>query len=208
MQLEAHRFRPAFRHLTMLVQLPDVDLEVRVAAEKGAPLDEAEQAILVERAAVARAWLDGWAPERYQVSVRGDLPPDVAELSEVQGLFLAELSAGAAAEHPVGGDAWQDLIYRSGQARGVSSRDAFAAVYAALLGRGSGPRAGWLLASLDESFLVQRLREASEVAASAVAASAVATAVTTEAAATAATTATETAAIASETVEVSDGGHA
>jgi lysyl-tRNA synthetase class 1 len=204
MQLEAHRFRPAFRHLTMLVQLPDVDLEGRVAAEKGAPLDEAEQAILVERAAVARAWLDGWAPERYQVSVREDLPPDVSELSEVQGLFLADLSVGAAAEHPVGGDAWQDLIYRSGQARGVSSRDAFAAVYAALLGRGSGPRAGWLLASLDESFLVRRLREAAEVAAAATAIAASAA----EATASTAAAATATAATASETVEESDEGDA
>ncbi len=165
-EVEARRFRPAFRHLTMLVQVPGVDLEARVAAEKGAPLDEAEQAILAERAAVARAWLDGWAPERYQVSVRDDLPAEVNGLSEVQGLFLAELSAGAAAEHPVGGDAWQDLIYRSGQARGVSSRDAFAAVYAAVLGRGSGPRAGWLLASLEEPFVVQRLGEAAETAAS------------------------------------------
>jgi lysyl-tRNA synthetase class 1 len=174
MEVEAHRFRPAFRHLTMLVQVPAVDLEERVAAEKGAPLDEAERAILAERAAVARAWLDGWAPERYQVSVRDDLPAETANLSEVQGLFLAELSAGAAEEHPVGGDAWQDLIYRSGQTRGVSSRDAFAAVYAALLGRASGPRAGWLLASLDEPFVVGRLREAAHAASASALASAAA----------------------------------
>ena len=43
-----------------------MDLEARVAAEKGAPLDDAERAILAERAAVARAWLDGFAPERYR----------------------------------------------------------------------------------------------------------------------------------------------
>ncbi len=109
---------------------------------------------------VARAWLDGWAPERYQVSVRDDLPAEAAELSEVQGLFLADLAAGAATEQPAGGDAWQDLIYRSGQGRGVSSRDAFAAVYAAFLGRSNGPRAGWLLASLDLAFVVERLRAA------------------------------------------------
>ena len=115
---EAARFRPAFRHLTMLVQVPGVDLEARMAAEKGAPLDDVEKAILAERAEVARTWLDGCAPERYQVAVRDDLPGEVAALTEVQGLFLADLATGAAAEHPDGGDAWQDLIYRSGQARG------------------------------------------------------------------------------------------
>ena len=130
---EAARFRPPFRHLTMLVQVPGVDLEERMTAEKGEPLDETERAILAERARVARTWLDGWAPERYQVSVREELPDEAAELNEVQGLFLTDLAAGVADEHPDSGDAWQDLIYRSGQARGVSSRDAFAAVYAAFL---------------------------------------------------------------------------
>jgi lysyl-tRNA synthetase class 1 len=70
----------------------------------------------------------------------------------------------------VGGDAWQDLVYRCGQRRGVSSRDAFAAVYAAFLGRENGPRAGWLLASLDEAVVISRLQAAAEAVASATAA--------------------------------------
>jgi lysyl-tRNA synthetase class 1 len=158
--LEAARFRPAFRHLALLVQVPGVDLPDRLAAEKGAPLDQAELGILEERVVVARTWLDGFAPERYRVAVQETLPTDVAELSEAQGLFLADLAAGAGSEHPSGGDAWQDLIYRAAQRRGVSSRDAFAAVYAAFLGRASGPRAGWLLASLDEGFVIPRLEAA------------------------------------------------
>ena len=157
---EARRFRPAFRHLTLLVQVPGVDVEARVSAEKGEPLDAAEVAILDERIGVARAWLDGFAPDRYQVSVRPELPPEASGLTEVQALFLSDLATSSLKERPVGGDAWQDLIYRSGQARGVSSRDAFAAVYTALLGRSNGPRAGWLLASLDEDFVAERLEAA------------------------------------------------
>ena len=37
---------------------------------------------------------------------------------------------------------------------------AFGAVYLAFLGRPNGPRAGWLLASLDAPFVIARLREA------------------------------------------------
>ncbi len=77
---------------------------------------------------------------------------------------LADLAAGAETEGPVGGDAWQDLIYRCGQRRGVSSRDAFAAVYAVFLGRANGPRAGWLLASLEPGFVAERLRAAAAAA--------------------------------------------
>jgi lysyl-tRNA synthetase class 1 len=165
--IEAARFRPAFRHLALLVQVPGVDLPDRLAAEKGVALDDAELGILEERVAVARTWLEAFAPDRYRVAVQDALPDEVTTLTEAQGLFLADVAAGARDEHPSGGDAWQDLIFRSAQRRGVSSRDAFAAVYAAFLGRPSGPRAGWLLASLDEDLVTRRLEEAARVVASA-----------------------------------------
>ena len=41
---------------------------------------------------------------------------------------------------------------------------AFAAIYLAFLGRPNGPRAGWLLASLEPGFVVARLREAGRLA--------------------------------------------
>ncbi|MEJ7754361.1 MAG: hypothetical protein WKF38_04195, partial [Candidatus Limnocylindrales bacterium] len=44
--VEGRRFRPAFRHLALLIQVSGVDVPARMAAEKGAPLDEAELAIL------------------------------------------------------------------------------------------------------------------------------------------------------------------
>ena len=160
---EAARFRPAFRHLALLVQVPGVDLEARMAAEKGAPLDAAERAILAERARVARLWIERYAPERYRVSVRDTLPPEAASLTEAQRIVLRDLGSLAAAERPTTGDAWQDLIFRAAQARGVSSGDAFGAIYAAFLGRPNGPRAGWLLAGLDAGFVGERLRAAAEV---------------------------------------------
>jgi lysyl-tRNA synthetase class I len=39
----------------------------------------------------------------------------------------------------------------------IDQPKAFKAIYAAFLGRANGPRAGWLLASLDLSFVVDRL---------------------------------------------------
>lgn len=157
---EAARFRPAFRHLALLVQVPGVDLEARMAAEKGAPLDAAERAILEQRAGIARLWLERLAPDRYRVSVRAALPEEAAALTEAQRIVLRDLDGLAAAEGPATGDAWQDLIFRAAQARGVSSGDAFAAIYAAFLGRPNGPRAGWLLASLEPSVVSERLRAA------------------------------------------------
>jgi lysyl-tRNA synthetase class 1 len=85
---EAARYRPPFRHLALLVQVPGVQLEERFAAEKGAPLDDSERAILEQRTRVATTWLEGFAPERYRVAVLPELP-DLAEgLTEAQALFL------------------------------------------------------------------------------------------------------------------------
>jgi lysyl-tRNA synthetase class 1 len=158
---EAGRFRPPFRHLALLVQVPGVDLEGRMTLEKGAPLDDAERVILAQRVDVARAWLAEFAPERYRVEVRADaLPLEAETLDAEQRGYLLALADAAAAERPATGDAWQDLIFRTAQAREVPSGWGFSAVYLAFLGRANGPRAGWLLASLSPDFVVGRLRDA------------------------------------------------
>jgi lysyl-tRNA synthetase class 1 len=163
--VEAARFRPPFRHLALLVQVPGVDLVQRMTAEKGSPLDDVELAILDERARICRRWLEDFAPDRYRVAVQETLPPGTSSLTEVQRVFLAALADGVEHERPEQGDAWQDLIFRTAQAHGAASGDAFGALYESFLGRPNGPRAGWLLASLDRGFVVSRLREASSVSA-------------------------------------------
>jgi lysyl-tRNA synthetase class 1 len=157
----AAAYRPAFAHLALLAQIPGVDIPERMAAEKGAPLNEVEAAILAERTASARAWLDTYAPERARLVVRHDaVPEEVSALDAVQRAYLVALAAAAAAEKPGSGDAWQGLIFRVAAERELAAGRAFGALYAAFLGRTNGPRAGWLLASLDPAFVVGRLRAA------------------------------------------------
>jgi lysyl-tRNA synthetase class 1 len=161
---EAARFRPAFRHLALLLQVPGVDLEARVAAEKGAPLDEVEQAILRERADIARVWLDTLAPERYRIEVHHEtVPASAGMLAPEQHEYLARLADAAERETPSSGDTWQDLIFHVAQEHSIPSRVAFEALYAAFLDRENGPRAGWLLASLAPRFVIDRLRAASGI---------------------------------------------
>jgi lysyl-tRNA synthetase, class I len=162
---EASRFRPPFAHLALLLQVPGVDLQKVMTAEKGGPLDEVEQRILEERSRVAKVWLVEFAPPRYGVSVRHDeLPPETAQLSEEQRDYLAAVASAAAQAHPTTGESWQQLLFEIAQDRELPSAKAFEAVYLAFLGRPNGPRAGWLLASLESAFVVSRLRDAALVA--------------------------------------------
>ena len=158
---EAAAFRPAFAHLAMLLQIPGADVAARVEAEKGSALAERERAIRDERVASARAWLDGYAPDAARLAVRRDaLPATAAGLLPEQTRFLAELSSASGREAPAGGDAWQSLIFATAANDELPPRRAFEAIYLAFLGRPSGPRAGWLLASLEPDFVLQRLDEA------------------------------------------------
>ena len=54
-----------------------------------------------------------------------------------------------------------DNMYKVAQDVGIDGNKVFEAVYLALLGLKSGPRAGHFLASLDRDFVVKRFKEAS-----------------------------------------------
>jgi lysyl-tRNA synthetase class 1 len=159
---EAAAFRPSFAHLAFLLQVPGADIPALMAAEKGSALSEHEIAILDERLAAARVWLDDYAPERARMRVQDALPAEAAELDPQQRAFLATLAedAGTGDAGPRSGDDWQAAIFATAAAGGLGAGQAFKALYLAFLGRPNGPRAGWLLASLDRSFVAARLREA------------------------------------------------
>jgi lysyl-tRNA synthetase class 1 len=95
------------------------------------------------------------------LTVRRDgLPKEAAALDATQRQFLAALARVVVAKQPTGGDGWQDAIFTTATEAGLEPKAAFAALYLAFLGRSNGPRAGWLLASLEPEFVIGRLREA------------------------------------------------
>jgi lysyl-tRNA synthetase class 1 len=151
--------RPAFAHLALLVQIAGV-MSTPDRGEKGSPLTERERS---SRGAVAaaRAWLEAYAPDRARIAVRHEaLPTEAAALEPDQQAFLTTLADGVIPAPPSDGDAWQTAIFAAAASTDLPAGRAFAALYLAFLGRTNGPRAGWLLASLDPAFVVGRLRDA------------------------------------------------
>jgi lysyl-tRNA synthetase class I len=55
---------------------------------------------------------------------------------------------------------WHDKIYELATAANIETKEIFQGIYIALLKKPSGPRAGWLLASLDAEFLSKRFEAA------------------------------------------------
>jgi lysyl-tRNA synthetase class 1 len=161
----AEAYRPAFGHLALLAQLPGIDVVERVTAEKGSALSERELVIVDERTRAAHAWLDTYAPTDARIEVQRDaLPGSVGDLTPVQRAYCAAVAEGLAALPATEwvGEGVQSVIFATAKERGIAAGAAFAALYAAFLGRPSGPRAGWLLASLDRPFVLERLRAAGD----------------------------------------------
>jgi lysyl-tRNA synthetase class 1 len=157
----AAAFRPAFGHLALLAQVPGVDVHERVAAEKGSALTDAEAAEFEVRLAAVRRWLEAYAPERARIEIRRDaLPPEVELLRPEQLGFLRALSQAARGEALSSGEQWQAAIFAVATEHGLDAKAAFNALYFTFLGRPNGPRAGWLLASLERDFVIRRLTEA------------------------------------------------
>jgi lysyl-tRNA synthetase class 1 len=160
---EAAAYRPPFSHLALLIQVPGVDVEAQAVVEKGGPLDDREQRILEERSGAARIWLDSYAPDRARLTIHRDALPDAARALDDGQRRLLEALATALDSLPAAGwsgEAVQAAIFAAAQDEGLPAGRAFAALYSAFLGQGSGPRAGWLLAALERDFVVGRLREA------------------------------------------------
>jgi lysyl-tRNA synthetase class 1 len=157
-------FRVRFAIVADWVQIPSVDPVKEAEERKGAPLSATERKDLDQRIALARVWLERWAPEEARFSVLRELPE--ITLSDAQRRYLVAVrDLIGKIKDP---EALQQELYETAKRVGVVdadgkvSRDAFSAIYLAFLGKPSGPKAGWLLTTLPDDVVRKRLDEAAK----------------------------------------------
>jgi lysyl-tRNA synthetase, class I len=149
--------RIAFSHLVAVYQAAQGKPEaVRdILARTGYEAATRDQWPIIERELhFVKNWLAKYAPDNVKFAVQ-DILPEV-ELSPGQKLFLTNL-ADAVAAAKLDGQGMHDAIYAAAEASGLKAGQAFQALYRIILGKDSGPKAGWFLASLDSNWLVARL---------------------------------------------------
>ncbi|HVQ45058.1 MAG TPA: lysine--tRNA ligase [Candidatus Saccharimonadia bacterium] len=117
----------------------------------------AEQWSVIERElGFVKTWLAKYAPESVKFAVQTELP--TVELGDEQRKFLQHLAGTIEAEDDLNGQGMHDAVYAAAEVAGIKPGQAFVTLYRVLLGKDSGPKAGWFLASLDRDFLLRRLR--------------------------------------------------
>jgi lysyl-tRNA synthetase class 1 len=142
------------------VQLPHVNVKEKFEEIKGASLTDTEEKELNTRIEYAHKWLDSYSPEEFVFKIQGTMPPQVSDLTITQKELLTTL-ADFLQNHPnASGEQIQTFLYDVKNERGLDPITVFQAIYVALLGRESGPKAGWLLEALEKDFLIKRFSEA------------------------------------------------
>ncbi|PIR54662.1 lysine--tRNA ligase [Candidatus Peregrinibacteria bacterium CG10_big_fil_rev_8_21_14_0_10_36_19] len=157
-----NRFLPRFSQISFYSQMPHVDMEKRVEEMKGAELNDLDKEELELRVKYSEKWLETCSPEKYIYKLREDLPEECANLDEEQKGFL-KLLAEYLEENPAAtGHDVQTFIHDKKKELGFQPAVIFRAIYASLLGKDSGPKAGWLIEALDNQFLINRFKEAAK----------------------------------------------
>lgn len=149
-----------FTHLVASYQasLKDADRTIDV-------IRRTEHAATAERDAdIIRAelkFIDNWLTNRAPEDVKFELAESInpGDFTETEREFLTRLGAKVA-EAPADADGqwFHNAIYGFKEELGLSPKDMFTTLYRALIGKTSGPRAGWFLSILPREWLVERLK--------------------------------------------------
>lgn len=102
-------------------------------------------------------WLTKQAPDEVKFNILETIDPQSFDNTEKQ--FLAQLADKIdQAPEEVDGAWFHQAIYELKDSVGLSSQQMFKTLYRVLIGKESGPRAGWFLNILPRDWLIKRLR--------------------------------------------------
>lgn len=140
--------RPRFSWIAFLTQLPHIEFPKGKEAQ--------------ERKYYAKLWLEKYASENAKFEVQEKIPEKAKTLSVDQRTFLASLANLLESKSWRTGEELHAQVHELRKKSPLEARNAFSAVYLALLGKDSGPQVGWFLEALDKKFVIKRFRDLSK----------------------------------------------
>ncbi len=155
----AERILPRFSEVAYLVQMPHIDIQKQIETEEGRVLNEADLKELQLRKTYAEKWLGAYAPEDYKFELKKELPEIAKNFSPLQKQALGEIVTFLQSEQNMDGQKFHTKLHEIKTNLGIEPKDFFSAIYFSILGKESGPKAGWFLSVLPKDFLIERFRE-------------------------------------------------
>jgi lysyl-tRNA synthetase class 1 len=151
--------RVPFSHLVASYQaaLKDQDRTLEIIARtEYADVVTAEADTIKNELKFIDAWLEQHAPEDVKFSLRQDV--DNTEFTEGERAFLKALADTISnAPDDADGSWFHTAIYALKDESDMQPKEMFSVLYRLLIGKTSGPRAGWFLSMLPHEWLIKRL---------------------------------------------------
>lgn len=150
-----------FTHLVASYQasLKDADRTIDVIRRtEHAATAERDADIIRSELRFIDAWLQNRAPEDVKFELAEQISTE--KFTEQERVFLEALgNKVAAAPIDADGTYFHERIYELKDELGMSPKDMFTTLYRVLIGKTSGPRAGWFLSILPREWLIRRLTD-------------------------------------------------
>ncbi|HVX58882.1 MAG TPA: lysine--tRNA ligase [Candidatus Saccharimonadales bacterium] len=149
-----------FSHLVASYQSalrdPSKTIEI-IERTEHADIAGAQKEIIHKELAFIANWLDEWAPEDVKFDLKDSV--ETRKFSEDQKRYLSELAAKIeSAPKDADGEWFHKAIYEFKDSANLAPKELFTTLYQVLIGKDSGPRAGWFLSMLPRGWLIKRLR--------------------------------------------------
>lgn len=118
---------------------------------------EKQREIILKELKFIDNWLAHWAPEEVKFNLLDQ--PDANKFNAAEKDYLAALADKIESAPPDADGEWlHKAIYEFKDQTELSPKQLFQTLYQALIGKDSGPRAGWFLSTLPRDWLLSRLR--------------------------------------------------
>ncbi|KXB05380.1 hypothetical protein AKJ49_00900, partial [candidate division MSBL1 archaeon SCGC-AAA382A03] len=155
--------RVPIRLAVTIVQVArDMDHMLKILKKKGVlkDADDWEIELAEERLKRAENWVDKYAPEEALIKILDELPDEVRKkISEKQKTCLKILARNISEKDYEPVDI-HNKVFEIANEHDLKPVKLFQAIYMALLGKKSGPRAGNFLTALEDDFVIERFKEA------------------------------------------------
>jgi lysyl-tRNA synthetase, class I len=133
-----------FSVLAQWVQMPNMQEEIK---KQG----------LEQWAKYAQVYVEKYASESEKFLIQKELPEQAKNLTDKQKELLKKIAEELDSAEDA--ESFQTQIYELGKSVGLTGKETFGAIYTSLIGKDHGPKAAWLILSLDKEFVKKRFME-------------------------------------------------
>jgi len=155
------RFLPRFSMIVFLAQMPHMDIYEELKKVKESELTDADKQEIDTRVKYAKIWIDTYAPDDYKFEIQETIPVEATKFTGMQKAAIKKVAEYLEANENPDGQELHTFLHDTRKEIEIDPKDFFGAIYMSILGKESGPKAGWFLSVLDRQFLIDRFNEIS-----------------------------------------------